>query len=109
MEELVQQLIKQVGLDAKTAQQVIGVVSTFLKDKVPADLLNQVSGLVGGLGDVAGDAADAAKGAASSAADAAQGAASSAADAAGAAQDKAEDAAGGIMSKLGGLFGGDSK
>jgi uncharacterized protein YjbJ (UPF0337 family) len=102
MEELIQQLIKQVGLDPKQAQQVVAVVSSFLKDKVPADLLNQVSGLVGGLGDVAGDAADTAK-------DAASGAASSATAAAGAAQDKAEDAAGGIMSKLGGLFGGDNK
>jgi len=109
VEELIQQLIKQVGLDPKQAQQVVAVVSSFLKDKVPADLLNQVSGLVGGLGDVAGDAADAAGDAAAAAKDAASGAASSAAATAGAAQDKAEDAAGGIMSKLGGLFGGDSK
>ncbi|MFN8518362.1 MAG: hypothetical protein U0667_02995 [Chloroflexota bacterium] len=98
MEELVHQLIKQVGLDPKQAQQVIGLVTGFLKDKLPADMLNQVSGLVGGLGDVAGDAAGAAKDVAGAAG-----------DAAGAAQDKAEDAAGGIMSKLGGLFGGDSK
>ncbi len=102
MEELVQQLIKQVGLDPKQAQQVIGLVTGFLKDKLPADMLEQVSGLVGGLGDVAGDAAGAATGAAKDVAGAAD-------DVASAAGDKADDAAGGIMAKLGGLFGGDSK
>jgi hypothetical protein len=109
MEELLHQLISKVGLDAKQAEQVIGVVTGFLKDKVPADMLNQLSGLVGGLGDVAGDAAGAAKDVAGAAAGAAKDVAGAADDVASAAGDKAEDAAGGIMAKLGGLFGGDSK
>lgn len=107
MEELIQQLVKQVGLDPKQAQQIMGVVAGFLKDKIPGDMFNQLNGVLGGLGDLAGQAQDAAAGAANAAQDAAAGVAGSAADAAGAAQDKAEDAAGGIMSKLGGLFGGD--
>lgn len=105
MEELIQQLIKQVGLDANQAKQVMGVVSTFLKDKLPADLMNQLNSAVGGLG----DAADAAKDAAAGAAGAAQDAAGAAGDAAGAAADKAGDTAGGLMSKLTGMLGGSDK
>jgi hypothetical protein len=105
MEELIQQLIRQVGLSPDQARQVMGVVSTFLKDNLPADVMNQLSGAVAGLGDAAGQAGDAAGAAAAGAKDAASGAAS----AAGTATDKAQDAAGGVMSKLGGLFGGDSK
>lgn len=98
MDGLVKELIAKAGIDASQAQAVVEVVTGFLKDKLPADVMNQVSGLVGGLGDLAGDAAGAAKDAASDAAGAAQ-------DAAG----DAKDAAGGIMGKLGGLFGGGDK
>ena len=109
VEELIQQLMKQVGLDADQARQVMGVVSSFLKDKLPADVMNQLDGAIAGLGDAAGQAAGAAKDAAEGAADAASNAAGAATDAAGAATDKAQDAAGGLMSKIGGLFGGDDK
>lgn len=98
MEELIQQIVRQVGLDPKQAQQVVGVVHAFLKERVPAELLDQVIGFVSATGAMAGDAAGAAK-------DAVGGAK----DAAAAAQDTAGDAAGGIMSKLGGLLGGDDR
>jgi hypothetical protein len=125
MEELVQQLISKAGISQAQAQQVVGVVSSFLKDKLPADVLNQVTGLLGNLGDAAGQAAGAAKDVAGQAAGAAQsaagqaagaaqnvagqaaGAAQGASGAASAAADQAQDAAEGIMSKIGGLLGGD--
>ena len=109
MDELVEQLISKVGLDANQANHVMAVVSSFLKDKLPADLLNQLNGVVAGLGDAAGQATDAAKDAAAGAQAAASDAAGAATGAAGDAQDKAQDAAGGFMSKIGGLFGGDSR
>jgi hypothetical protein len=114
MDELIQQLISKVGLTQAQAQQAMGLVSSFLKDKLPADVLNQVSGAIGGLGDVAGNVAGAAQNVAGQAAGAAQNAAGQAAGAAGAAgaaassaAGQATDAAGGLMDKITGMFGGD--
>jgi hypothetical protein len=118
MDELIQQLTAKVGLTQAQAQQVMQLVGGFLKDKLPADVLNQVTGALGGLGDMAGDvtgaaqnaagqAAGAAPNAAGQAAGAASGAASSAGTAASTATDQASDAAGGIMSKISGMFGSD--
>jgi hypothetical protein len=116
MEELIQQLISKVGLTQAQAQQAMGLVGSFLKDKLPADVLSQVTGAIGGLGDVAGDVAGAAQNVAGQAAGAAQNVAGKAAGAAGAAGSaassaagQASDAAGGIVDKITGMFGGSDK
>lgn len=94
MDELVAQLVDKVGLTQDQAQQTMEAVQSFLKDKLPADVMDQIGGALGGVADVAGDAAGAAKGAAGDAA----GAAGGAADAAG-------DAAGGVMDSIKGVIG----
>ena len=116
MDELIGQLTSKIGLTQAQAQQVMGVVGSFLKEKLPADVLNQVTGAIGGLGDVAGNVAGAAQNVAGQAAGAAQNVAGQAAGAAGAAgaaassaAGQASDTAGGIVDKLTGLFGGSDK
>ena len=85
MDELLAMLEKQVGLSPEQAKGAIGGVMGFMKDKLPADVMNQITSLPGvgdfmnSLGDAAGAATDAAAG--------------------------ATDAAGGIMDSVKGLFG----
>jgi hypothetical protein len=117
MEELLNQITSKTGLSGDQAKQVLGVVMTFMKDKLPADLMNQISGVfpdmgqmlgdaAGAVGDAASGAAGAAAGAAGAAAGAAQGAAGSAANAAGDAAGAAKDAGGGVVDSIKKTFGG---
>lgn len=130
VDDLIDQLVQRFGLSAEQGQEVLGVVMGFFKDKLPADLMNQLTGAMPDLGKVLGDvqgavsdaagqataaaadAAGAAQGAVSDAAGAAQGAAGAATDAAGSAKDaaadaagSAKDAAGGLLDSVKGLFG----
>lgn len=49
MEELVQQLIEQVGLDPKQAQQVVGLVSAGAAQDKASDAAGGIMGKLGGL------------------------------------------------------------
>jgi hypothetical protein len=109
MDELIQQLTSKIGLTQAQAQQVMGVVGSFLKDKLPADVLNQVTGAIGNLGDMAGDVAGAAQNVAGQAAGAAQNAAGQAAGAAQGAANQATETAGGVVDRITGMFGGSDK
>ena len=63
MKELVNTLIKQANIDEATALKVIGVVKTYLGDKLPGPIGDQVKNALDGLGgDQVNDALDAVKG-----------------------------------------------
>ena len=122
MDELIEQFTSQLGLSKEQGQQAVTLVMGFLKDKLPADLVNQIGaavpdlgGLISGLGEqagaIAGSATDAAQGAvdaaqaaAGDAADAAKGAADAATGAAGDAASGAKEQAGGLLDSVKGLF-----
>lgn len=117
MEELLNQLMAKTGMSADQAKGALGVVMGFMKDKLPADLMNQISGVFPDMGQMlgdatgaAGDAASAVGGAAAGAAGAAAGAAGDAAAAAGnaasGAAGAAKDAGGGLMDSIKKTFGG---
>ena len=94
MDQLIDQLVDKVGLTRDQAQQTVEAVESFLKDKLPTDVMDQIDGAIGAVGDVAGDAADAATGAAGAAA-----------GAAGDAADAAKDAGGGVIDSIKGVLG----
>lgn len=94
MDQLIDQLVDKVGLTRDQALQTVEAVQSFLKDKLPADVMEQFDGAIGAVGDMAGQAADVAGDAAGAAADAAG-------DAAGA----AADAGGGVMDSIKGILG----
>jgi hypothetical protein len=111
MDELLEMLTKQVGLTPEQAKGAIGGVMTFMKDKLPADVMDQITALPGvgdlmsSLSGAASGAVDAAAGAAGAATSAAAGAAGAATDAAAGAAGSATDAAGGLMDSVKGIFG----
>lgn len=106
MEELLNQIMSKTGMSGDQAKQVLGVVMTFMKDKLPADLMNQISGVFPDMGQMLGDAAGAVGDAASGAASAAQGAASAATGTASDAAGAAKDAGGGLVDNIKKTFGG---
>jgi hypothetical protein len=67
MDQLIEQIVARVGLSQEQAGQVVEVVQGFLKDKLPADLMGQLSGALGAVGDTAGAAVGTATGAAADA------------------------------------------
>jgi hypothetical protein len=89
MDELMEMLTKEVGLSPDQAKEALGGVMGFLKDKLPSDVMDQITSLPGvgdfmnSLGDAAGAATDAAAGAAGA----------------------ATDTAGGVIDSVKGLFG----
>lgn len=46
MDELVKLLGQKFGLKEETAKQVVGVVTDYLKEKLPAPLAGQIDGLL---------------------------------------------------------------
>jgi hypothetical protein len=107
MDELMAMLTDKVGLTPDQAKGALGGVMGFMKDKLPADVFDQIGSIPGvgdfmkSLDDVAGAAGDAVAGAA----DAASGAAGAATGAASGAADAATSTAGGIVDSVKGLFG----
>ncbi len=79
MDELIQQLTSKAGLSADQAKAAVGVVGGFLKDKLPADLMNQLTSAMPDLGGMLGNATGAVTGAAGAVGSAATGAVSGAA------------------------------
>ncbi len=63
MEQLIAQITDKTGLPADKVQEVVGMVVSFISDKLPAPIASQVTGLLEGGGDAAGGAMDAAGGA----------------------------------------------
>lgn len=66
MEQLIAQITEKTGLPADKVQEVVGMVMSFVSDKLPAPIASQVTGLLeggggGGAADAAGGAMDAAK------------------------------------------------
>lgn len=64
MEQLIAQITEKTGLPADKVQEVVGMVVSFMSDKLPAPIASQVTGLLeggGGAMDAAGGAMDAAK------------------------------------------------
>jgi len=59
VEELLNELMSKAGLSADQAKSALGVVMGFMKDKLPADLMNQISGVFPDMGNMLGDAAGA--------------------------------------------------
>lgn len=59
MQELVKKLMDETNLDEMVAKKVVGVVKSFLMDKLPAPIQGQVGQILGGEeGMDAGDIAD---------------------------------------------------
>ena len=104
MDELLAMLEKEVGLSPEQAKGAIGGVMSFMKDKLPADVMDQITSLPG-----VGDFMNSLSGAASGAVDAATGVAGAAAgaatDAAAGAKDSASSTASSIVDSVKGLFG----
>ena len=55
MDQLLSMITEKTGLPADKAQEVVGVVLGFVKDKLPAPIASQIEGLLGGDGDGADD------------------------------------------------------
>ncbi|MEN8041600.1 MAG: DUF2780 domain-containing protein [Actinomycetota bacterium] len=91
MDELISQIVEKTGVTAQQAKEGVTIALDWVKDKLPSDVVDQLSGVLEGAGDMAADAVEKAKGAAGSASDAAGGAASSATDVAGNLWEKAKD------------------
>ena len=53
MNDLVKQIVEKTGVPADKAQQVLGVVGNFIKQKFPM-IAGQVDSVLGGSGDSAG-------------------------------------------------------
>jgi hypothetical protein len=104
MDELLAMLEKEVGLSPEQAKGAIGGVMSFMKDKLPADVMDQITSLPG-----VGDFMNSLSGAASGAVDAATGVAGATAgaatDAAAGAKDSASSTASSIVDSVKGLFG----
>ena len=52
MDELIAQFTEKLGLSAEQGQEAVGMLMSFLKDKLPADLVNQIGSAVPDLGNV---------------------------------------------------------
>ena len=50
MDQLLSMITEKTGLPADKAQEVVGVVLGFVKDKLPAPIASQIEGLLGGDG-----------------------------------------------------------
>ena len=61
MEELINMLKEKVGLDDEQGASAASAVMEWLKEKLPAGIGEQVTGLLEGGGDTAGDLMDKAK------------------------------------------------
>jgi ribosomal protein L12E/L44/L45/RPP1/RPP2 len=111
MDELLAMLEKEVGLSPEQAKGAIGGVMGFMKDKLPADVMDQITSLPGvgdfmnSLSGAASGAVAAATGAAGAAAGAATDAAGAATDAAAGAKDSASSTTSSIVDSVKGLFG----
>ncbi|MEN8234857.1 MAG: DUF2267 domain-containing protein [Actinomycetota bacterium] len=73
MEELIAQITEKTGVSAEKAKEIVAVVTEWVKEKLPEDMVNQLSGFLGGAGDAASSAAGKATGAAGTAAGTATG------------------------------------
>lgn len=58
MEELIKKLQEGAGLGEDAARKVVGIVSEFMKEKLPGNLGDQITGVLGGGLDQVGDLAD---------------------------------------------------
>jgi uncharacterized protein YjbJ (UPF0337 family) len=111
VDELMAILTDKVGLTPEQAKGALGGVMGFMKDKLPADVFDQIGSIPGvgdfmdSLGDVTGAAGEAVAGAAGAATGAAAGAAGAATDAAAGAAETATSTAGSIIDSVKGLFG----
>jgi uncharacterized protein (DUF2267 family) len=55
MDELIKQISQKTGISAEQARQAVESVMAFLKDRLPAPIAAQVTNLLSGAGNVAGD------------------------------------------------------
>lgn len=58
MEDLIKLVSEKANITAEQAKQAVDTVMGFLKDKLPPDVTNVVTGLAGGLGDLGKGAVD---------------------------------------------------
>jgi hypothetical protein len=96
MDELLNRLKQEVGLADDKAKQVVEVINSFLKEKLP-EIGTQLEGLMGKAGFVADDAREAAEGAAKDVQKAADKVVDQAGDVVENLVDKAQDMLGGIL------------
>ena len=68
MDELIAQIQEKTGIGADKAKEIAGVVTAFLRDNLPDDMLERLGEVAAGAAEKAGDTAGAAEGAASAAA-----------------------------------------
>ncbi len=91
MDELIAQITEKTGVTAEKAKEMIGVTTEWMKDKLPEDLVAQLSSVLSGAGGMASSAAAKATDVAGSAAGVATGAAATATEKAGGLWDKTKD------------------
>ena len=48
MNELISQITEKVGISSEQAQQTIGMVTDFIKDKLPTNMQGMLDSLIGG-------------------------------------------------------------
>ena len=67
MDELIAQIMEKTGVTAEKAKEMLGVTATWMKDRLPDDVADQIGSMLSGAGDIAGSATEAASGAAAAA------------------------------------------
>ncbi len=102
MDDLINQIVEKTGVTAAQARDRATMALAWMKDELPADVGNQIGGLLDGAGKMASGMVDRAKDAGSSAGGIAGDAAGAGASAAAGMFDKAKDSVSDI------LPGGDS-
>ena len=58
MDDLIAEIQKRTGLSVEKATEVVNIVVAYMKNLVPADLADQISGYLGSAGSAAGGAVD---------------------------------------------------
>ena len=54
MEQLISKITEETGLSAEKAEEVVGMVIGFVKDKLPGPMASQLDGFMGGGADAGG-------------------------------------------------------
>lgn len=71
MDELIAQITEKTGVTAEKAKEMVGVTTEWMRSKLPDDMVDQVSSMLAGAGEIAtsaaGSAAEMASGAAATA------------------------------------------
>jgi uncharacterized protein YjbJ (UPF0337 family) len=67
VDELIAQITEKTGVTTEKAKEMVAVTAGWMRERVPADVADQLGSILSGAGDMAGSATEAASGAATAA------------------------------------------